>query len=369
MQNKKGALAFLIVGILLVLIALVIKVVIYPSMAVWPDDVDAVRTYDGTLHTMLNPAALETMDLANLFMSEVPITIERHVTTEETKGNKAIVLEAVTTSAPDGSVIGLLSMDSWYAIDRKTMNAVPDFSGNDKIPHREGLVIGFPIGTEKKDYPGWNGDVQELADAVFVREEKHEESGLDTYIFEGKSLAKEIVDPEKLALFPPAVPKDLLLALAGGIELPEALQAPFAMILPNLPDLVPLKYTYEYETVYWIEPTTGVLVDYSKHEVRQVALAKDLLLGAIPEGVELPEEVTQLLPMLPDPLPLLPVMDMEYVTAASSVQDAAKDAKDNKGLIDLLGTTVPMLLVVGGLVLGVIGVVLFLRKPAEAEQA
>jgi len=357
MQNKKGALAFLIVGILLVLIALVIKVVIYPSMAVWPDDVDAVRTYEGTLHVMLNPAAaaalqdpaaLATLDLSQLILRDMDVTISRHVTTEETKGNKAIVLEEVRASGPPDPIPAVLSGDSWYAIDRKTMNAVPDFSDNDNIPNREGLVIGFPIGTEKKNYPGWNGDAQRVTgDAEFVREEKHAASGLNTYVFGSESPPVEIVDPAKLAIFPPGVPKVLIqnMMAAGMIELTADDAAMFEQILPTLPDLVPLKYTYEYETVYWIEPTTGVLVDYTKHEVRWAAI--------------------EFGPMLKQ---VLKVFELSYNTSDESVKDAAEDAKDAKGLIDLLGTTVPMLLVVGGLVLGVIGVVLFLRKPAEAEQ-
>lgn len=351
MKSKRGALGILIVGGVLIVIALVIKFVVYPSMAMFPADVDATRTYEGTLHRLLNPeaaaalqdpASLATFDPTMLFLSEIPVKIDRHVTTEETKGDKAIVLEEVRTFGPDGSPIPLLSADYWYAINRKTMNAVPDFSGNDKIPDREGLVIGFPIGTKKQDYPGWNGDAQVTGMAEFVREEKR--GGLDTYVFEGKSSPKEIVDPEKLALFPPGVPKDVLVGLAGMLQMSDDDAAMFAQILANLPDPVPLKYTYEYETTYWIEPTTGVLIDYTKHEMRQAAFDT----GAAP-------------------FPFLSVFELSFSTSAGSVEDAAKDAKDAKGLIDLYGTTVPMILIVVGLVLGVIGVVLFLRKPAAAE--
>jgi hypothetical protein len=364
MASKKVGLGVLVVGVVLIVAALVVKMVLLPSMAVFPDDVDAVRKYEGTLHTMLNPAALETMDLANLFLNEVPVTIDRHVTTEEVDGNKAVVLEKAVMSGPTGPI---QASDTWYAIDRKTMNAIPDFSGNDKIIDREGLVIGFPIGVEKRDYVGWSGDTLSTTTAKYTDEEA-EVKGLNTYVFEGGSSAKEIVDPGMLAIFPLEIPKALFLQLAGGIEVPEIMQGAFALILPNLPDPLPLKYTYEYETRYWVEPNTGVLIDYNKREIRQVAVAKDTLLGAIPEGAEIPEDAAKILPMLPDPLPLLPVFDLEYHAADSSIDDAIQDAKDGKAQLDLYGTTVPLILIALGVILGVVGLVLLLRKggaPAE----
>ncbi len=348
-----------------ILYLLVIKLVVVPSMTTsYFDDVDTVRNYEGTLHTMLNPAALEAMDLANLFLNEVPITIERHVTTEEMDGKKAIVLEKVVMSGPAGPI---QATEDWYAIDSKTMNAIPDFSDNPKVLPREGLVIGFPTSTKKDDYPGWNGDFQRTTLAKYADEEE-KVNGMNAYVFKSSSAPKEIVGAEMLANFPPAIPKDLFLMLAQGIEVPEAMQGAFGLILPNLPDLVPLKYTYEYETRYWVEPTTGMLLNYSKQETRQVALAKDTLTGAIPEGAELPEDVAAILPMLPDPLPLLPVFDIEYVVTESSIEDAVQDAKDAKSMLDL-SATVPLLLIVLGVVLVVVGVVLLLLKGKGAAQA
>jgi uncharacterized membrane protein len=69
---------------------------------------------------------------------------------------------------------------------------------------------------------------------------------------------------------------------------------------------------------------------------------------------------------LPDPLPLLPVFDLEYKAAASSIEDAVKDAKDAKGQLNLYGMIVPLLLIVVGVVLAVVGLVLLLRKDKAA---
>lgn len=371
MSSKITGIVVLVLGIVLIAAGLVIKFVILPGQAQWPDDVDSIRTYDGTLVVMLNPQALQSGDMANLFLRDVPITNERHVTTEEVKGSKAIVREIAKMLGPGGQEI--IGSDTWYAIDRKSMDHLAldkaaGFNNSDKILAREGLVIGFPIGTEKKDYQGWSDDYQTLVTVSFVRTEKHAASGLDTYVFESKSGAKEIKDPELLATFPPGLPKSLFLTLAAGLELPPALadlKEPLGLVLQNLPDLVPLKYTYEYETTYWVEPTTGVLIDYDKHEVRQAALAKDVLTQAA-QGAGLPAEALtklgQVLTLMPDPYPLAAVFEQSYHSSDQSIQDAAKDAKDAKSQLTLFGTTIPFGLIAAGLLAAIVGLFLVLRS-------
>jgi hypothetical protein len=336
MGNKKVGFAVLVLGLVLIVAALAVKFVILPGQAQWPADVDTTRYYEGTFQTIINSQALQSMDLANIFLHDIPVTITRHVTTEKVEGGKAIVLEDATIAGPGGLELG---SETWYAIDRKTMEAIPDFSGNDNIINREGLVIGWPIGTEKKEYTGWNGDTLATITLSYVREE--ERGGLNTYVFEASSPPQEIVAADKLALFPPAISKDLLVGLAQNLDLPDAMRERFATILPNLPDLVPLKYTYEYQATYWVEPTTGVLVDTEKHESRKVALQI--------EG-------------FPAPVPITAVYDLRYQGRASSVEEAAQDAKDAKGTLDTFGTTVPLALVAGGLLLAVLGLILVVRR-------
>ena len=67
-----------------------------------------------------------------------------------------------------------------------------------------------------------------------------------------------------LANFPPALPKATIEALVPALGLPDAATAQLAELLPALPDPVPLAYTYEYTSDYWVEPDTGVLIDFAK---------------------------------------------------------------------------------------------------------
>ena len=132
MRGKRVGIGILVVGLVVIIAALVLKFSVVEGMKQWPDDVDTTRYYEGTLNTMLNAEALETMDLMNIFLHDVPVDISRHYTTEETDGNKAIVREIIVVSGPDEETI--LSTDKYYAIHRKNLEAVSNFSNEYDVP-------------------------------------------------------------------------------------------------------------------------------------------------------------------------------------------------------------------------------------------
>ncbi len=306
MKGKIGGSLVLLLGLLLVAAGLGAKFWYMPMKAVWPDDVNSTRTYEGTLVTMLNPAALATMDVANLFYRDVPIMVDRHVTTEAVDGNQALVKEDVVVNGPDGQPIPGLAATYWYAIDRKTTEEIPNFTDNPGVDdNRRGLVIGFPIGTEKRTYDGWSDDFQAVVPVEFVAVEDHE--GMSTYHFRSSSEPGPLLDPAVLAMFPQALPKAALEGMAPLLGLPPELLQGLAALLPLLPDPVPLSYLYGYETDYWVEPTTGVLIDYTKDEARYLALG--------PGQIE--------------------VFHMIYQATDQSIADAKDDAEGPKMLLDL----------------------------------
>jgi hypothetical protein len=347
----------LILGLLLVAGGLVVKFAVLPAMAVWPDDVDSTRTYEGTLVTMLNPEALAAGDLANLFLENVPVSVDRHVTTEQVEGNQALVKEEAKAFGPNGELIPGLNTDpdgqattTWYTIDRKTTEHIPNFTGNPQVDdNRQGLVIGFPIGTEKRDYQGWTDDYQALSTTVYQGVEEHE--GITTYHFTSSSGPKLIVDPVMLAMFPESMPKATVQALAPQLGLSDELMMQFALLLPALPDPVPFTYLYEYATEYWVEPTTGMLIDYTKDESRILALQVDpsiVAMGMVPVG---------------------PVFHLTYEQNDQSIADAREEAEDNKTLISLFGTIVPYAAIGVGALLVLGGGFLIIRKKKEAATA
>jgi hypothetical protein len=287
---------------------------------------------------MLNPAALATMDVANLFYRDVPIVVDRHVTTEETDGNKALVQESVVTNGPDGQPIPGLGATYWYSIDRKTTEHIPNFTDNTAVNEaRQGLVIGFPIGTEQRTYDGWSDDLQALVPVEFVAEEEHE--GVNTYHFRSAGEPAALKDPAVLAMFPASLPKAALLGLAPMLNLPPEMLQGLAALLPLLPDPVPLSYLYGYETNYWVEPTTGVLIDYAKDEARYIALGTG--------QVE--------------------VFHMVYEATDQSIADAKDDADGPKMLLELFEWLPWGIVGLGGvLALGGLFMLGRKRKPAAA---
>jgi len=346
MKGKIGGLVVLLLGLLLVAGGLVLKFAVLPALAVWPDDVDSTRTYEGTLVTMLNPQALASGDLANLFLSDVPVTVDRHVTTLEVDGNKALVEEQVQAKGPDGELIPVLAATYWYTIDRKTTEEIPNFTDNPGVDdNRQGLVIGFPIGTEKRDYEGWSDDLQRLQTTEFVGVEDHE--GVTTYHFTAGSGPAPLLDPVLLAMFPESMPKAMVQGLAPQLGLSAEMMQQFAQLLPMLPDPIPFTYLYEYATEYWVEPATGMLIDYTKDESRILAIQVDpsiVSIGMVPVG-----DVFQLI----------------YEQSDQSIADAKKDAEDGKGTINLFGTIIPFAAIGVGALLALGGAYLMARKREE----
>jgi len=328
----------LILGVLLLAAGLVMMLVIIPGMAQFPEDVDSTRVYEGELSVMLNAEALATLDLANIFLRNVPVTIDRRVQTLEVEGEKALVLDEAVMSGPAGP---LQQSEDVYAIDRKTMESIANFSDDTRVTERVGLVVGFPIGTEAADYTGWNGDTLETNTLTFVQEE--ERAGLNTYMFTAASGDDVIKDPVLLSAFPAALPKAVIEALVPALGLPAEAIAQLGQVLPALPDPIPLSYLYSYETKYWVEPDTGVLIDYDKLESRSVA-------------INLGDQL----------VPIAEVMHLEYVQTPASVQEAVADAEDAQGQLFWLGTVLPYGLIAVGVILALLGIVAFGRKPEAA---
>jgi hypothetical protein len=337
MRGKTAGSTALALGILLIAAGLVVLFVIIPGLAQFPDDVDSNRAYEGELAVMLNADALANLDLANIFLRDVPVTIDRNVKTLEVDGEKALVIDSAVMSGPAGP---LQQAEDVYTIDRKTMLHVPNFTDDARVSDRQGLVVGFPIGTENAAYTGWNGDTLETNTLTFVREEEHE--GLDTLVFTAASGPDPIKDPVLLESFPAAFPKAVLEGLVPALGLPDEATAQLGQVLPLLPDPIPLAYTYAYETTYWVEPDSGVLIDYNKMESRSV-------------GLNLGEQ----------PVPITEVMHLEYEQTAASVADAVADAEDAKSQLFWLGTVLPYGLIAVGVILALLGITAFGRKPKE----
>lgn len=333
MSGRASGVVLMAIGAVVAVVGLIVLLVVVPAQAQFPDDVDRMRYYEGDLALLLDAEALATMDLANVFVRDVPVTIDRSIQTLEVDGGKALVSDVSVVSGPAGPI---LSSDDTYAIDRKSMEHIENFTDDERVIDREGLVVGFPIGTDAEDHVGFNGDTLAPNTISFVGEEEHE--GLDTYVFSAASGPDVITDPELLAMFPSELPKSVVEGLVPALGLAPEAAAALGEALPALPDPVPLTYTYSYETNYWVEPDSGVLVDYDKLESRSVAVN----LGG-------------------QTVPVAEVMHLEYSQTADSVADAVDDAEDARSQLFWQGRVLPYALLAAGVLAAVLGFVLWRR--------
>ncbi|NNC92661.1 MAG: DUF3068 domain-containing protein [Acidimicrobiia bacterium] len=345
MKRKLGPTLLLALGALLIIAGLVVKFFVVPSLAKFPDDVDSTRTYAGTVD-ILNRAELESPTGAPLFFTGLPVVSTRTVKALEVDGDKALVQDSAILEAAEGTPIAgvrLTGYEDFYTIDRVTMESIDNFTDNSLVLPREGLVVGFPIDTEARDYTGWNGDP---AQTVTLRYQGQEErQGRNTYVFTGSEGPLPIVDPGTLAEFPEGVPKSAVPALAPLLNLPPEILGALEGLLPLLPDTLPLEYTYEFSAKYWVDPDTGVLIDIEKNDVRKAIVS---------------------VPGLSLDLDPIVVYNLNYTPTEQSLADAVDDAEEYGGLLQLGRTTAPIALwLVGGLLV-LAGVFYMYRRPAEA---
>jgi hypothetical protein len=251
-----------------------------------------------------------------------------------------------------------------HAIDRKSMEAVTDYpeewSENEYIYGRAGLSLGWPIDSEKKDYDGWSDDYRTIVPLVYKGEQEH--GGIDTYYFTSESTPQPIhADTVAVLKLPPALPTVALVGLVSGMEgMDPAIAEMFPMLIEEAgwPALVPLNYTYEYFGEYWVEPTTGVLIDTHKVEIRKVTVPQELMASLAEAIGKLPVQVDPA--VLSGALPIT-IQHLEYQGTAESVEEAKKDAEDAKSQLQLFGTTLPIAAIVAGLLLAVVGIFMFTR--------
>ena len=345
-----------LLGVLLMVGAIVVAMFIVPSQKVFPDDVDTTRVYELKYLTLLDPEAMEF----HVFEEghDVDLRIERHLVSVESNSSQTQIEEVQTIYAGDDVLLQNLE---YHLVDRKTLEFLPE----DETPEswlevpgyiaREGLVMGWGLDVEQKDYDGWTDDYQTLVPLTFVRAEEH--GGIATYYFTAEHEPK-LIEEAYLDLM--GLPKTLTLeqlqSLAGGIE-----SIPFAVraLLPGLVnnavkaayDLdddaepeIPLVYYFDYWGEYWVEPTTGVLINTVKYENRGVSFPPEVI-DALKVGLENinqdPDALDELLP--------LAVNTFEYEASAQSIEDARHDAEDAIKTIQTFETTIPMLMFVVGL--------------------
>ncbi len=335
-----------VLGVLCLAAAAILKWVVVPSGAKLPSDENTTRQYDGNAKILLNPQALNTGNLTSALVVNTPVKATRNVKTLATSGDVAEVQDTRTLTTANGQPVG--NTQAIYAVDRKTLQATSDHPSNWHVTPAKGLTVSWPIGAEKKDYTGWVQETQTTTTLKYLRQETKQ--GLTTYVYQANTQPAPIKDPQVLNALPKALPVSALRALAPILPLPPDVKAQLSTLLPQLTQPVPLSYTYQVNSTYWVQPTTGLVIDTQREDIRTAGLAvAGLTLAA---GI--------------------PVFDVTTAFTSTSVANAASDATDKKNTIDLFSTTLPLILLIIGILalLAALLVLLLTRRPrADTRQA
>lgn len=327
---RRWGVTLAVAGVLMLVAGAVLRFYVVPSQKVLPGDTNETVTYTGSLTTLDVGALMRGSQDA---VVQLPVTVDRTLKVLQTSGKKALVSDTAIMKSSKGTVPPSLAKTQYhYTIDRSSMEAIPNFTDQEVSPAK-GLVVGFPIGTEKKSYTGWVAQTGTTATAKYVGADTLK--GQTVYKFEGTS-SEPMQSPPAGA--PTSLLKSRLGTLVAGLGLPAAVQEQLGRAVSALPEAVPLTYTFTQGDAYSVEPDTGVIVDMTRNERITVGI------GNLPQ-------------------PQIPVLSLGVKYDDATVTDMAAKAADARDQVRLYGTWLPIGLGVLGLICLGLSVPMLRRRP------
>ena len=214
---RKWGVVVAVLGLLMLVGAAALSFVLVLNGQQLPADTNEKVQYAGTL-TALDPAALLSGEAEDAVVRDVPVTVDRRLEVLETDEDRARVVDSsVVTATESGETVS--EREFFYAIDRKTMHAVPSFT-DEPVEDAEGLVVGFPIGSEPLNYVGWVQEAEDTAHVMYQGED--EVRGLAVYKYGGQFTG--VPTPDQIPGAPTSLPKDQLPGLLEAVDAPADLQ-------------------------------------------------------------------------------------------------------------------------------------------------
>lgn len=331
---RKTAIACGVVGVILVAAAFLLSFWITPTyIARLQSNTNTVRNYNGTIRTLVNPAALRSGNLAGAIVAGVPETLRRQVSVQATAGNTALVRDATTVTAAGRQIGGITSH---YAVSRTSLEATATHPSSWSITKATGLTFNGPIGTKQQNYTGWVPFTETTVPLKYIKQQQ--QGGINTDVFRATVPPTPIKNPQVLRRLPATLPVSLLPGAVKAGLIPASVLADLAKAFPHATS-VPAGYLYEGTSTYWIAPATGIVVNQHTTEAEVGGIA-------LPGGKL---------------IPVFPVLADSYAYTSSSVHSAATDATNGSNSIQLFGTTLPIVAGVVGFLLILAAALLWIR--------
>lgn len=373
------------IAILLLIGAALWRPLVEPVLVKYPTDLEGDAHAEGVIRFFLDPETREPLDSPQ----EEPLIIDRHlaVDSDESDGEVAVIDEI------DEQQIGgeASELRQRYVIDRRTMENVDDdraFAYDEaNVTDRSPVyAVNLPLDTGDGPYDIWKNETGQPYE--FTATETYEIDDVEIRAFEGSVSDVPVTDAYVTALAPQGVPTELTIDELRPILLSQGLDldALLAALLPQLAteDIeallavaeqpVPLSYFVSVETEFGVEPRTGAIVDLRNIDQTVGARPDPAALGAISEVLERYPQVPEAVEAL-ETLggfatgPPIPVFQYQYAQTDESKSETVETADDLAGQIALAQNTIPLGLLVAGLILLVIAILGFVlggrRHPDE----
>jgi hypothetical protein len=331
---RKAAISSGAIGLILLVAAALMAWWITPSyIARMPGGYNTTRTYDATVRSLFNPAALAAGNLAGAIKTGLPATISENVKVQQTSGNTALVRDTRTITVA-GSLAG--QTVSPYALDRQTLQATSSHPGSWSVTPATGLTVSWPLGAKQQDYTGWVSQTYTTTTLRYAGQAQ--QGGINTYVYKATVPPTPIKNPQLLASLPKSLPVSFLPRLQAAGLISAANAASLATVFPGATS-VPLAYTYQASNTYYVAPGTGLVVNLSNHETQMGGIA-------LPGGKV---------------IPLIPVLAYTYHASPASLSAAVNDANNGSDTISTWGVVAPIAAAAAGFALIVLAVFLWMR--------
>jgi len=337
---RKAAITSGVIGLILLIVAGLLAWWITPSYAARvPGDYNKTRTYDGTIRSLFNPAALATGNLGAAIRSNLPATLSQNVKTQQTSGNTALMQDTRTIKTGSTAIVSTVNH---YALDRQTLMATRSHPGNWSVTPASGLTVSWPFGAKKQTYTGWVPYTETTTPLKYVKEVQ--QGGTTTYQYQATVPPTPIKDPQVLSKLPTTLPRTLVPTLEHAGLIPPAQVATLSRFFPGTAP-IPLGYTYQASNTYYVSPATGLVVNLRNNESQM-------------GGIKLPTGTI---------IPLIPVLAYSYHMSPASMSQAINDATSGSSAITVLGVTLPIIFAALGFLLVVLAVFLWMRKRSRGK--
>jgi hypothetical protein len=339
---RKGAISSGVVGLILLVAAALMAWWITPSyIARMPGGYDKTRTYDATIRTLFNPAALATGNLAGAIKTNLPATLSETVKVQQTSGNTALVQDTRNIAVSGSTVAHTVT---YYAVDRQSLEAVSGYPSSWSVTPAKGLTVSWPLGAKQQNYTGWVYQTYTTTALRYVTQAQ--QGGINTYVYRSAVPPTPVKNPQVLGSLPKSLPRSLLPRLTAAGIIPSADVAALARAFPGTTP-IPLGYTYQAADTYYVAPGTGLVVNVGNDE-------------AVMGGIALPNGTI---------IPVIPVLAYTYHATPASLSAAVNDANSGSSAITTWGVTVPITAAAVGFVLVVLAVFLWMRGRSRGRPA